>query len=96
MPRFITRVELHEANEKTDYDKLHEEMQKEDFKRTILGSNNIEYHLPTAEYHKEGTFNAAEVLASARRAANKTGKQNSVLVIEMLRATWENLSIVKK
>ena len=91
MSKFIIRVELHSAKEKTDYDKLHEEMKKEGFKRTIIADNGMEYHLPTAEYYKEIAETPSMVLESAKTAANKTGKANSIIVAEFQRASWHNL-----
>ena len=49
MARFITRIELHNADS-DDYEILHQEMEREDFNKTIESDDNIEYHLPDGEY----------------------------------------------
>ena len=49
MPQFITRVELHDATWQ-NYQTLHAAMEAENFSRTIQGSDESCYHLPTAEY----------------------------------------------
>lgn len=92
MANFTTRVELHAANEKTDYDKLHEEMKKEGFGRTVSKDSKNYYQLPTAEYSKVGDFKILDVLESAKIAAAKTGKKFSVLVTQSeIPREWFNL-----
>lgn len=93
MNRFTTRVELHGA---TDYDLLHEEMEKEGFTRTIFDDETgVEYHLPTAEYNKVGDYTKEEVLASAESAAKKTKKKYSILVTKSAGRFFSNLEVVK-
>jgi hypothetical protein len=48
MATFTTRVLLHNSD---DYETLHEEMEDEEFTRTIMNSDEKEYHLPEAEYN---------------------------------------------
>lgn len=93
MASFITRVELHSAS-LPDYEKLHSAMSVEGFRRTIKGDDGIWYQLPTAEYSYSGSVTIADVLAKARRAAEKTGKSSGILVSEYVRATWSGLSRV--
>lgn len=90
MARFTTRVELHNADE-DDYEKLHAAMGKEGFSKTIVSSDGITYHLPTAEYDREGNLTRDQVLESAKRAANKTGCTHGVLVTESNGRTWKGL-----
>ena len=53
MAASTTRVELHDASS-SDYNKLHDEMEKEGFTRTWKTDNGSVYHLPTAEYDFRG------------------------------------------
>lgn len=93
MPSFTTRVELHYANE-NDYQVLHQAMANNNFTRTIVGDNGIRYHLPTAEYNKEGNYTREQVLHSAMAAANTTGRTSSILVTESNGRIWDNLTRV--
>jgi hypothetical protein len=68
MPSFTTRVELHKAT-RDDYEKLHTEMQKRGFSRTITSDDGIVYHLPTAEYDLEGQLTCEQVRDRAGTAA---------------------------
>lgn len=96
MSSFTTRVELHNAKEPEDYEKLHDEMAKEKFTRTIKSDDGIEYHLPTAEYNKEGNYTRADVIESAKRAASKVIQDFAVLVTESNGRSWNGLEKVKK
>lgn len=55
MARFTTRVELHYADD-DDYETLHAAMEDEGFYRTITSDDGIAYHLPTAEYNRDGNL----------------------------------------
>lgn len=90
MPRFMTRVELHAADQ-DDYNILHAAMEDEGFSRTITSSKDIRYHLPTAEYRREGNLTTADVLESADRAATITGCKFGVIVTEINNSTWRGL-----
>lgn len=94
MASFTTRVELHNAKDPEDYEKLHIEMGNEKFTRTIKSDNGTEYHLPRAEYNKEGSCTQAEVLESAKRAASKVVKKYAVFVTESNGRTWYGLDKV--
>lgn len=81
MPKFTTRVELHNSE---DYEKLHTAMKNEGFSRTIKwdGDDNT-YQLPTAEYTCGGNELTKDgVLAAARKAATTVTKEYSVLVTQ--------------
>lgn len=93
MPRFTTRVELH-YGEEDDYEKLHAAMERQGFSRTIVSGDGITYHLPTAEYNREGNLTKEQVLESAKRAATTTGCTYAVLVTESNGRTWHNLEKV--
>jgi len=94
MSHFTTRVELHKANTTEDYETLHKEMEKEGFWRTIrLDGETTTYKLPSAEYnYSSETLGTNDVLALAKKAANRTGKTFGVLVTKADgRRYWFNL-----
>ncbi|MDR6381813.1 type V toxin-antitoxin system endoribonuclease antitoxin GhoS [Paraburkholderia caribensis] len=87
MAKFLTRVELHNANG-TDYQRLHEEMQARKFSRTIRDDAGKVYQLPTAEYYSFGDITADNVLQLAQQAADATGKQASIITVNYGDARW--------
>jgi hypothetical protein len=87
MPRFITRVELHDADY-DDYEVLHSAMEAEGFDRTITSSDDTTYHLPSAEYYCETPLTRREVLAAAKRAAAKTERKFGAVVTQSNGITW--------
>jgi hypothetical protein len=91
MPTFITRVELHHADEE-DYKTLHAAMEDEGFSRTVVSDKGVRYHLPTAEYGRQGDLTKQDVLNSAKTAANITGCKFAVIVTESNGSTWGGLS----
>lgn len=95
MNKFTTGVELHK-HEEGDYDILHSAMEREGFTRTIVSDKGKEYHLPPAEYNKEGNFTIEQVKDSAKRAAAVTKKEFAVLVTESNGRSWYGLEEVKK
>ena len=77
MGRFFVRIELH--NE-TNYDKLHEEMEKRGFSRTIVGSKKR--HLPTGTYTILSEESCHDVRDSAHGAAKAVNKSADVLAVK--------------
>jgi hypothetical protein len=69
-------------------------MEDEGFSRTIESDDDINYHLPTAEYRKQGNYTLQNVLDSAKLAADKTEKKYSILVTEYKTAKWHKLTKV--
>lgn len=97
MSKFITRIELHDADSK-NYEKLHEEMEIEGFTRTIQdGTTKKWYHLPDAIYRYDNASidTTNTILEKAIRAANKANKENSILVTKSEGSEWSNLKEVK-
>ena len=94
MAAFTTRVELHGATYQ-DYETLHTAMEREGFSRSIQASDGHRYQLPTAEYDRNGSLTAAQVLEAAKRAAASTRKSYGVLVSEANSRTWHNLPLAK-
>ncbi len=106
MARFLTRVELHKADNRIviaeDYESLHTQMRARGFKTTITSREPKEYKLPTAEYNREtSTADLNAVLDDAKAAAaevvrtSANVKDYSVIVAEYSMATWHNLKEVK-
>ena len=96
MAFFTTRVELHDAKTAEDYEKLHTEMAKDGFERTVQKTGEPAYHLPTAEYNLNSEKNSSLVLDLAKKAATRTGKKFSVLVTKVDGSReWYNLKPVK-
>jgi hypothetical protein len=94
MARFITRVELHAADD-DDYEKLHSAMEMEGFERTITSDEGVIYHLPTAEYYREIALTRQDVLDAAKRAATKNRKNFGAIVTESNGITWSSLNKAK-
>lgn len=90
MPRFTVRVELHQAHE-SDYERLHEEMEDEGFRRTITDSKGVTFKLPTAEYNLEGEFTTDQANERAAAAAQRTGKRFWILVTASNGRRWTGL-----
>jgi hypothetical protein len=90
MAQFTIRVELHDAN-LDEYEILHEAMETNGFSRVIASSEGDLYHLPWAEYDRQGSLTKAQVLKSARAAAEVTGKKYGILVTESSGRTWYGL-----
>lgn len=95
MAHFIIRVELHNSVQK-DYELLHSSMEKSGFKRTITSGDNIEYHLPTAEYNIMREVDLLSITQLVESIVITVGKEFSVLVSEIKVARWVNLKSVKK
>lgn len=96
MPKYTTRVELHN-HKRGDYDRLHEEMEKQGFRRTITDENGNEFHLPTAEYNYVGSIDDKDtILKRAIKAARvvKPDDDFEVLVTKSRGRTWHNLKPV--
>jgi hypothetical protein len=92
MPKFTTRVELHDADDDgDDYKTLHKAMRAEGFSRFITNSTGKKFRLPTAEYNRTADITKQQVLASAKQAAATTGRSASILVTESNGRVWENL-----
>lgn len=87
MSDFITRVELHGADD-DDYKILHAEMAARKFSRSIRSDGGELYKLPTAEYYSFGDLTSVQVRTLAAAAARATGKSFWVLVTELMSAAW--------
>ena len=86
---FTIRVELHGA-EWEDYDALRGEMEADGFAATVRGRGGA-YELPAGEYALTGDFALAQVIARARRAADRTCCSYAVLVTESAGRAWWGL-----
>lgn len=75
MARFITTIQLHDADEK-DYKNLDNELKKKSFIETK------HYRNPRKEeYNKEGNISIQDVTAAVVSAAKRTGKKYSFTII---------------
>lgn len=87
MSNFTVRVELHTGHRKydpldsEDYNTLHEAMRNENFTTTIR-IDNVSYHLPRAEYSKVTNDSKDQVMTSAHRACQRSGREYSLLITE--------------
>ena len=90
MAKFTVRVELHAANA-ADYETLHAAMRTEGFSQFITSGDGVKYHLPTAEYNREGNFTQDHVLQLTKSAVAKVNKKAAILVTEAVSRTWEGL-----
>jgi hypothetical protein len=90
MPNFMTRVELHNGTAQ-DYQRLHDAMQARQFSRTITDSQNIRYHLPTAEYSSFGNIDTNGVLELAKAAVRAIGKTASIVTSETVNTFFNGL-----
>jgi hypothetical protein len=93
MAEFSVRVELHGA-EWEDYDALRGEMLAEGFAATIAESGGAAYEFPAGEYACSGELTRQQVLARARRAADRTAFSYAVLVTESVGRAWSGLEPV--
>ena len=82
MSGHIVRVELIDVEDGDEaYEKLHAQMEKRGFLRTIEGNSGTRYRLPPAEYNYEkGDTPSEKVLDKAKAAAKETGHKARFLV----------------
>lgn len=94
MPHFVTRVELHAANE-SHYQDLHNRMAAQGFTRHITAQDGKHYELPPAMYytHKEATVE--NVRQTASNCAAATGRTYGVIVTQGASA-WAGLAEVAR
>lgn len=82
MAKFITTIELHNADE-NNYETLHSELIKESFveiRRYPSKKTNAPEVSRKDEYHREGNVTIQEVTDAVMRAAVKTGKKYSFTI----------------
>jgi len=92
MSTFTVRVELHSNQYAPDFETLHNAMQKEGFSKLITADSREIYYLPRGEYDISSTKNRSQVLDSAQRAVQATGKSAEILVTESLGRKWSGLT----
>ena len=81
MPKFVTRIQLLNANNK-DYQVLQEEMKKESFDlvRTNYSLSPMKILKPV-EYAVEGNISLSDATDATWRAARRTGKKYAFTII---------------
>lgn len=80
MPRFITTIELHDAD-KADYERLNNELERKSFRSNMSFGKQTEIAVQKREYNREGNITIQEVTDAVVRAAAKTGKRYSFTII---------------
>jgi hypothetical protein len=94
--QFTTRVELHDAKP-ADYDKLHIEMAKQGFARTVVGVDSSgasrRYHLPSAEYDSQSIQSCEQVRNLAKATADAVRSGAWVLVTEVASRSWNLVAV---
>ena len=83
MARFITTIQLHDADEK-DYKQLNNELRKKSFietKRYESPNNAVGTSPVKKEYNREGNITLQDVMAAVVNAAKRTGKRYSFTII---------------
>lgn len=81
MAKFITNIELQNADEK-DYEVLHNELEKESFKDEKPLSKSKTYVTSKGTFSREGNVTLQQVTDAVSRAASKTGKKFSFFIIK--------------
>lgn len=86
MTMFTVRIELHEVYShkpgQREYTKLHEEMEKHGFSRTILGESGRTFQMPSAEYHLIGDYTLTDIRDRVVIIAQNVWASVCVLVTE--------------
>jgi hypothetical protein len=88
MATYTIRVELHRANA-ADYERLHDLMALMGYKRTIVGDEGREDHLPTAMYDLPySPLACTQVCDQVAAIANTVEPGSWVFVDEVTRRAW--------
>ena len=95
MPKYIVRVELHDASE-PEYERLHEDMEAAGFHRTIDGLRDNDgapdtWQLPMAEYYTESPLSPRDVRERVCGIAAVISAMPAVLVTEAGAICWSGL-----
>lgn len=94
MSDYLARVELNATTEE-EFEQLHEAMEKRGFFRTIQDDNGAAYHLPDETYVIQNTnMTSTAAHDAAIAAAQETGFEFVLIVVEFLNAEWTNLEPV--
>ena len=87
MKKFLTRVELHDANP-TQYELLHIHMAQRKFARGVLSDDGRTYSLPTGTYTSFGELSAVSVRDLASAAAKLVSPNHWIMTVEFTDAAW--------
>ena len=107
MARAITRVELHEDDERTkvlkitseEYLKLHAEMWKRGFRRFVTTGDNEMQHLPPANTPSKVRYSRrldGKIKAAAFAAVNSHKRYSYIVTRTTESRKWYNLKTIKK
>lgn len=81
MPKFITNIQLQDADEK-DYEKLSRELEKESFKGEAHAAKSKAYITGKGVFSFEGSVTIQKVIDTVLRVAAKIGKKYSFFIIK--------------
>lgn len=90
MPKYIIRIELHDAEE-GDYQMLNFGMEVQGFSLSVTSSSGRVYFLPTGEYFREDDSTMDAVYDAAKKAALVAAKDYSLVIAETLEWKWRGL-----
>jgi hypothetical protein len=92
---YLARVELYDATEDEDYDKLHAAMEERGFLLQIKADDGTFYWLPDGTFVIQDTdMTLAAAHDAAVAAAGQTGLEFSVMLVEFENTQWTNLEQV--
>jgi hypothetical protein len=97
MANFMTRVVLHDADDRETYEELHQYMADGGFSKVIQGSKATS-DLPDAMYDyrtNDAAVTAVIVKELAKTAAAKTKKKHTVLTVQYTNWASSNLVVSK-
>jgi hypothetical protein len=80
MAKFITSIQLHDADE-SDYNKLEHELEKELFRKEKPATKNKSSDTSKGEFRREGKVTIQDVTKAVFNAVTKTGKNYSFTII---------------
>ena len=96
MPNFIIRVELIDANNEEDFEKLDAAMEERGLSPQIHDDNNVAFWLPTGTYAAQNsTMALAAVRDAAVAAAGESGFDFALVLADFADCEWVGLEQVE-
>ena len=90
MPRFIIRVGFHYTRDKTNYERVKNEMKNDGFQSRIEKDGKL-FELPIGEYMIEGDLTISQVIDKAKQVASIISKDFGLVVSEIKDIEFYNL-----
>lgn len=94
MKSFIVRVELHDVVG-NEYELLHKDMERDGFTRTLAGTDNLTYVLPSATYAIGSPLTASGIHQRVFALANIIRPEPWVLVLEFTAAVINSQTVTR-